>query len=1574
MRSEDFIINRADIHGSMESHTLTLKRVQDSLRTNVIEKQYQRNTGSSRNSYRPVQWNPLGPFVNKDSVLALMGQACSIWVDSTDFQTIYAGSNTGGLFATYDGGNNWQCLTDNFLTTGVLAIDVDPLNKQHIYIGTGHWGFNRAWGEGVLESFDGGTTWSKTGLNTDVIGGSKLCHDLKLHQQHNDTLYAMLNGEFKSNTFIYRSVNKGIDWEQVFVRPKEELFDFVMTPKRPDIIFAVGSLFLRSNDAGTTWKDYTHLFNLAPNHKISRLTLALTDNAPGLMMVFLESYDTIIPGEYDQRLYRSTNDGRSFREIGYDYQPYSGYWKMELQISPTDPSELYLGGIWFFKYKCGIDTARYQEYFNHKYHKDVRDLLVFQRDGRDILFMANDGGVSRSDDGAIKWKDITRNGFQATQFHGISTTDKSNMVYGGPQDGNVCFYNYDTKEWSTNERMSDAYDGMVDFKDPKYVYIVKYPPKPKRKNMFLLKSSDAGINFDIRGVPDTTERGRNNIPVAMHPTDPKIMYAGLKNVWKSTDRAETWEKISNFSPLNTNLLQSVEVSASDPEVICVSFENPTWGNDEIMKIALTTNGGDKWTDITPRGNYSLSYASVVDILIHPENPVKIYLALDRTWQDRRVYVTQNGGRTWENFSAGLPPIPVNALRYYKGAGYDILFAATDAGVYYRDEFMDRWEMFGEGLPLSIISDIEINYQRKKLIAGTFGRGLWEADICLPLDDNAIVINDTMTWAEGRSVLADLILMPGSQLTMTNKVEVGDGRTIKVMPGAHLVLSGATLTGNCISQWEGIRLYGYHNYDSINRQGKISILYGATIENARTAVDMYSMDYSGKIDSLRGGGVIYAMKAYFRNNLRSVMMRPTVGINPSKFIMTEFNIKEQVWPGEKMNEHVYINSNRGIEFISCTFRNDIPFAELPIMDRGTGIRSFNSSLSIYKISQDSVPIGIAQKPLFYQLRTGIDATTGSLGYSIYMNEVTLKSNYTSAYLSGYSTVYITNCSFELNALKTINLNKSEVTGLYLDHCQLFNITGNTFRSLVLPGFNNTIGGMVVNNCGSLNNMVAGNIFKNLNYSVLAQNNNRNSDGSEGLRFYFNKFTNNEYDICVTTNGGPANNGIAYYQGAMTLPGDSPAGNSFSYNKAHRTSDFHNEGSTVFYTHFNNSPASIGQKPLLYGNLLLSGIVTGIDSSYLPPWILNDTAGLDDAIQQCRELSDRASVNYINTLDGGDSPKLVRDIRHTSVWGVPELYNKLRSLDSKLSQDALAALLRLDHFPNVFLIEVLTRNPVLFRDTTLLPLLSEREPPLPSYMFSRLASCPFNYSDIEFLGASYHNTRAIYESLLTIKANSLLMQSQYKGNSGIDAFIENEQRLPLKYAYACNRMINGDYSSAIQYFKDIRSLYPDSTASINLFDKLLRLNEELRTEAADTLTTAQLSIIDLLHDSPQTFIYAENLLKQYGDGSYTEPYIFPTVTPSPPIYQIPEVNIIGSNFNIYPQPANDFLIVDYSYESGFTNGYIEISDLSGRPVRTISVEGNYGQKVIDVNDYLAGIYILRIIADDNIVEYRKLLIIH
>jgi len=58
----------------------------------------------------------------------------------------------------------------------------------------------------------------------------------------------------------------------------------------------------------------------------------------------------------------------------------------------------------------------------------------------------------------------------------------------------------------------------------------------------------------------------------------------------------------------------------------------------------------------------------------------------------------------------------------------ILFAGTDAGVYYTTNLGGTWNAVGTGLPNAPVFDINYHHPSKTLVAGTHGRSLFSIDV------------------------------------------------------------------------------------------------------------------------------------------------------------------------------------------------------------------------------------------------------------------------------------------------------------------------------------------------------------------------------------------------------------------------------------------------------------------------------------------------------------------------------------------------------------------------------------------------------------------------------------------------------------------------------------------------------------------------------------------------------------------------------------------------------------------------------------------------------------------------------
>lgn len=57
-----------------------------------------------------------------------------------------------------------------------------------------------------------------------------------------------------------------------------------------------------------------------------------------------------------------------------------------------------------------------------------------------------------------------------------------------------------------------------------------------------------------------------------------------------------------------------------------------------------------------------------------------------------------------------------------------VYVGTELGVFYRDDHSNGWEAYGTGMPMMVVTELEVNQTTGKLRAATYGRGIWQADL------------------------------------------------------------------------------------------------------------------------------------------------------------------------------------------------------------------------------------------------------------------------------------------------------------------------------------------------------------------------------------------------------------------------------------------------------------------------------------------------------------------------------------------------------------------------------------------------------------------------------------------------------------------------------------------------------------------------------------------------------------------------------------------------------------------------------------------------------------------------------
>lgn len=621
----------------------------------------------------------------------------------TNQNIIYVGAPSGGLWKTTDGGLTWSTNTDILPTLGISDIAIDPSNPSVMYVATGDAFGSDTYGVGVLKSTNGGQTWNITGLNFTTNQARTVNRVLINPNNHNMLFAGASNG-------IYKSIDAGVTWTKV--SSASNVKDLELKPGDPSTIYAVSSSsFFKSNNTGASFSIVNS--GLPSSTSVGRIAIAVTPADP--TYVYLLYSDDNVYGF--QGLYRSTDSGASFTMqsnspnlIGYasDGQDSggNGWYTLSIAVSPDSQNEIVVGGVNIWKsFDGGVSWSIIAHWYGDNgvpyVHADIHD-LIYRPDGS-TCYASTDGGIFSTSDGGNSWQDHSE-GLQIGQMYRLGgAATNAGIILQGWQDNGTNLYN--SGSWN-HVLGGDGMECFVDWSDPTYMYA-------EYQNGEIHRSSDGGQNFDhILG--NITEFGQWITPWQQDPVDPLTLYAGYENVWKSTDRGDTWTAISTF---NSSGLKCLAVAKSNPLYIYAS-------NGSV--IYKTTDGGTTWTTLTN----TPSTTTITYLVVSETNPDKIWITYSGYTANKKVYRSADGGTTWINISMDLPNIPANCVVNQSGTN-DGIYVGTDLGVYYSDAGMTSWMPYSNGLPNVIIDELEIHYATSKLRAATYGRGLWETDIYNP---------------------------------------------------------------------------------------------------------------------------------------------------------------------------------------------------------------------------------------------------------------------------------------------------------------------------------------------------------------------------------------------------------------------------------------------------------------------------------------------------------------------------------------------------------------------------------------------------------------------------------------------------------------------------------------------------------------------------------------------------------------------------------------------------------------------------------------------------------------------------
>ncbi|NAS30694.1 glycosyl hydrolase [Flavobacteriaceae bacterium R38] len=711
----------------------------------------------NENTFKGLKLRNVGPAFTS-------GRIADIAIHPENENVWYIAVGSGGVWKTTNSGTTWKPIFDNQKSYSIGAIAIDPNNTHTIWVGTGEnvGGRHVAFGDGIYVSHDDGATWKNMGLKN-----SEHLSKIIVHPEDSNIIWAVSQGPLWSSggeRGVYKSTDGGKSWKRTL---GDDVWvgatDLVIDPRNPDVLYAAswqrhrtvaayvgggpGSGLHKSTDGGETW---TKLTKGIPNSNLGKIGLAISPFNPDVIYAAIE-LDRKTGG-----LFMSSNRGLSWTKQSDAVSGGTGpHYYQELYASPHHEGKLFLMNNFV---QISDDHGKTFYTMNERNKHVDSHAMAFKASDPNYVLFGTDGGLYESFDLTKSWK-FVRN-LPITQYFKVAVDDSKPFykIYGGTQDNGSHGGPSQTTSsdgiansdwWKTLG--ADGHQSATEPGNPNITYgefqqgALWRIDQTTRETVFIQPQALQGDPF---------ERFNWDAPILVSPHDPKRIYFASQRVWRSDNRGDDWKPISNDLTLNQDRItlpiygkqqswdNAWDIGAmSNYNTITSLAESPKQegliyaGTDDGM-IQVTEDGGNTWRKFTLSNIKGLDHVPFVnDVRADLFDANIVYAAVDNhKYGDYRPYIlkSSNKGKSWSVINGDLPDRLLIWRLVQDHVNKDLLFAATEYGIYFTYNGGTNWIQLKGGVPTISFRDITIQRRENDLVGASFGRGFFILDDITPI--------------------------------------------------------------------------------------------------------------------------------------------------------------------------------------------------------------------------------------------------------------------------------------------------------------------------------------------------------------------------------------------------------------------------------------------------------------------------------------------------------------------------------------------------------------------------------------------------------------------------------------------------------------------------------------------------------------------------------------------------------------------------------------------------------------------------------------------------------------------------